>query len=74
MIVRPDQFNDGPNQQTRVTAITMTAGSSLVALARRDRDFAPVSQCDFVAGATQSISRILRVIFRKRQTSLLTVT
>jgi hypothetical protein len=72
MIVRRDQFNDGPNQQTRVIAITMTAGSSLVA--RRDRDFAPVSQCDFVAGATQSISRILRVIFRKRQTSLLTVT
>jgi len=74
MIVRRDQFNDGPNQQTRVIAITMTAGSSLVAFARRDGNFAPVSRCDFVAGATQSIARILRVMFRKRQTSLLTVT
>jgi hypothetical protein len=74
MIVRRDQSNDDPHQQTRVIGTTTTPSSSLVAFARRDGNFAPVSRCDFVAGATQSIARILRVMFRKRQTSLLTVT
>ena len=74
MIVRRDQFSD-PNHQTRFI-ITTTPGSSRVASARRYGTFAPVSRspADFHGGATQSIARILRVIFRKRQTSLLIMT
>jgi hypothetical protein len=74
MIVRRDQSNDDPNQQIRVIGTTTAPGSSLVAFARRDGNLAPVSPCDFVAGAMQSIARILGVIFRNRQTSLLTMT
>jgi hypothetical protein len=76
MIVRRGPFNDDPNQQTRVIGTTTTPGSRLVALACRDSGFAPVSRCppDFVAGTTQSVAPILRVNFRRWQTSLLPMT
>jgi hypothetical protein len=72
MIVRRDH----PNLQTRFLGITTMPGSSMVAPACRDRAFAPVIRCraDFVAEATQSIGRVFKVFFRKRQTSLLTMT
>jgi hypothetical protein len=76
MIGRRDQFNHDPIQMPRFVQDTGRPDFNLVADAHRTKPPAPIvsGRVDFLAAATERIIIAFKVIYRKRETLLLTAT
>jgi hypothetical protein len=74
--MRRDQFDDDAIQQTHCIRITTTSCFGKVTVSCRSGAYAQVCPglVDFLAAATERIAGIFKVIYHKRQSSLLTAT